>query len=446
MSADTPAAWLIRNARDHGGAPALLLNDETLDWRTLARRVASVARNMEPGRAAAVRTERAVHMVTALYAAPLAGCALLPLDPARSSQALIEATGAVSFDGPWEGEADLPATLGLVASDVHLIVATSGSGGAPKGVMLTGASLASAAAASRERLGLDARDCWLCCLPLFHVGGLSIPLRCAEAGATVRLHDGFDAERVWADLGSGEVTHVSLVPAMLARLLDVADGSPPPTLRRVLVGGASLSEELAVRARDAGWPLSPTWGMSETASQAATLPAMPGDWHPGLVGRPLDGLDVRTRDDGRLCLRGPMVMAGYANPALVPGDGLEEGGWLVTGDAGEIDDQGRVVVTGRADAILVSGGETIHPAEVEGLLAACPGISSAGVTARPDPVWGDVLVAVVTGEASEEAVLAWCRDHIPGARRPREVRVVDHLPLTALGKPDRPALREMVRN
>jgi len=186
----------------------------------------------------------------------------------------------------------------------------------------------------------------------------------------VLLHEGFDAAAVWRDLAAHRVTHISLVPAMLACLLDLAKAPPPASLRHALIGGAALSRPLFERAAAAGWPLCPTYGMSECAAQAATLVgAAPGAWHEGLVGTPLPGFECAVGADGRIRLRGPQLMRGYLNPQLRPGLGLEQG-WFVTSDLGRIDARGRLTVIGRADDMFVTGGVNVHPLEVESCLAA----------------------------------------------------------------------------
>jgi O-succinylbenzoic acid--CoA ligase len=182
--------------------------------------------------------------------------------------------------------------------------------------------------------------------------------------------------------------------------------------------------------------------MSETASQLATLPELPPHWRRGLVGRPLPGAEIRIDADGRLRVRGPMVMAGYANPELRPGDGLEDG-WFVAGDLAELTGSGELVIHGRADDLLVSGGKTVSPHVAEDLLAFCPGIGDAAVTGRSDPVWGDVLVLAYSGPAEAAAVLAWCRTNVATAYRPRRVVRLAELPLTSGGKLDRRALRRL---
>ncbi|MBI3140524.1 MAG: AMP-binding protein, partial [Rhodocyclales bacterium] len=321
--------------------------------------------------------------------------------------------------------------------------ATSGSEGAPKAVMLSSANLAAAAQASNERLPLAPGDLWLDCLPLHHIGGLSILHRCACAGAAVLLHEGFDAAAVWRDLRARAVTHISLVPAMLARLLDADEGPPPPSLRCALIGGAALARPLFERAVAVGWPLCPTYGMSECAAQMATLlrPAA-GAWREGLVGAPLAGFDVAIGGDGRIRLRGPQVMRGYLNPELRPGLGLEEG-WFVTSDLGALDGEGRLTVLGRADDVFVTGGVNVHPLEVESCLAACPGVTDVAVTALPDPVWGDLLVALIVGSCTPERVREWGRERLAPAQRPRRVLAVARLPRNAMGKLERAALRAL---
>ena len=344
----------------------------------------------------------------------------------------------------------LPQQNGMWPSSVELIIATSGSSGEPKNVMLSGENMAASVAASQQRLPLRQGDVWLDCLPLYHIGGMSILYRCAAARATVLLHEGFEAQRVWHDIKAHRVTHISLVPAMLARLLDLAHGAPPPdTLKYALVGGGALSGALKARARASGWPLCASYGMSETASQLATLFPLPEDWTPGCVGTPLPGFEVRIANAdasgvGVIQVRGAAVMAGYANPLHTFGDGLEDG-WLSSGDLGRFDAAGQLYVLGRRDDMLVSGGVNVPPGEVEALLLRFPGVRDAALTALPDMVWGDRLVALVVGDAELEDLAAWCRENFASAWRPRVMRRVATLPRTAMGKLERGKLKSMAQ-
>jgi O-succinylbenzoic acid--CoA ligase len=469
------ARWVDEAAGVRPERAAVITADRQLTFAELAACAESLARMLRQrgigeGRVVAVLSSSPSLIGALAYAVPRLGGILFPLNPALSPErlaALLRQSGAewVIAEGDvapgvpdacrwleaaavaqcWES-APQPAirTRSEAAGEeaIELIIATSGSAGEPKGVMLSGRNLAASAAASRSRIPLAAGDVWLACLPLYHVGGVSMLYRCAEAGAAVLLHEGFDPIRIGRDLGRHGVTHISLVPAMLARLLE-AGVRPSQALRCALVGGGPLSRPLFERAMAAGWPVCPTYGMTETASQAATL--CPGEqWAEGAVGSPLPGFEVEIADTGRIRIRGEAVMVGYANPQRRPGEGLRQG-WFETGDLGRLDAQGNLIWVGRADEMLVSGGVNVHPREVEMRLAACPGVRDVAVSAVPDEVWGDRLVAFVVGEASPEQVQAWCRTALAGPQRPRRVIPVAALPRNALGKLERRVLRDMAR-
>ena len=138
---------------------------------------------------------------------------------------------------------------------------------------------------------------------------------------------------------------------------------------------------------------------------------------------------------GRLRIRGPAVMTGYADPGLRPGRGLSDG-WFLTGDLGRFDEHGNLILLGRADRVILSGGRSVHPDQVERLLLRCPGIEEVVVSGRPDPVWGECVVAVVVGRAGRDELRDWARANLPSALRPREFVFVPSLPRTAAGKPD----------
>lgn len=429
------ASWVNRVAAIRPDAAALILPDETLSYRNLLDRSHALAQQLECARGTvlALPAEAMAEVALSAHAASRLGRAIFPLNPALSTR--------------WR-EVLLQAAGGPVADDIELFIATSGTQGEPKAVMLSGANLQAGVLASRSRLPLREGNAWLACLPLYHIGGMAILYRCAEAGAAVVLHEGFDPQRVWNDLEKHRVTHISLVPAMLAQLLDIGRDSPPPALKYALIGGGPLSAALAERARAAGWPVCVSYGMSETGSQVATLCDMPQGWAPGQVGPPLPGFEVEvvgedgqpTSGIGRIRIRGAAVMAGYGQTGL----GLDQG-WFTSGDLGSLDAQGNLTVLGRHDDMLVSGGTNVHPQQVEEVLKRCPGVADAALTSVADNIWGDFLVAAVVAEADDAALEKWCRNELTGAMRPRRFIHLPALPRNALGKLDRQALRDLVR-
>jgi len=465
------ASWIAAQASRRPGAAALCTDDGVRSFAGMQQHAMALSgwfgrQGLMLGEPLAIAAGAGV-IAEVLYAALWYGLPLIPLDPsmapARLDRLLSQAgcrtllTDDAGFSVPAGVRSlVLPETISgdpcpvcarLDGNAIRLIIATSGSSGEPKGVMLSDRNLAAAVLAARQRLQLDADDSWLCCLPLYHIGGLAVLLRCLEAGAQVILHTAFDTARVWEALQTGAVSHISLVPAMLARLLDHAAGRPPAArLRVVLVGGGALDPGLAQRARGAGWPLCVTYGMSETASQVATDCGAGAGLEPGLVGRPLPGFELRlsASGNGRIQLRGPALMAGYVNPGRMPGDGLQDG-WFETSDLGRLDEQGRLWVMGRADDQLLSGGRTIHPQEVEQRLLQCPGVQEVAVTGCPDPVWGQRLVALVVGTVKPNELDRWARAHLPGPLRPRTFLRVDALPYGPTGKLQRKALQALLQ-
>jgi O-succinylbenzoic acid--CoA ligase len=272
-----------------------------------------------------------------------------------------------------------------------------------------------------------------------------ILLRCARVGATVELRQRFDPAQTWVDLQAG-ITHTSLSPAMLYCVLDAAGDAPAPAgLRHVLMGGAPLPSALARRAADAGWPLTETYGMSETATHVAIVDPETRALRP-MAGCGIDLVDlgVGAGEPGRLRLEGPTLMLGYANPELAPGTGLDRGGGLLTSDLGRQDDDGLIRVVGREDDVIICGGLNIHPVEVETMLAVCPDVDELAIMSRPDPVWGEQLVALYVGAADPADLADWVGRNVPGRFRPRAYARVTALPRNPTGKLQRDRLAELL--
>ncbi len=335
------------------------------------------------------------------------------------------------------------------------IVYTSGTTGTPKGAILTYGNFWWSAMGSALNLGIHDDDRWLAPLPLFHVGGLSVLTRSTIYGTAAVIHDGFDAARVSAAIDEERVTLVSLVPTMLSRLLDVRGTLPfPSSLRCVLLGGGPASTALLERCAALGVRVAQTYGLTESCSQAATLPPDDSSSKPGSAGRPLYPTEIRiVRDDGgdagageagEITLRGPAITPGYWNNPEATARALSDG-WLHTGDIGQLDDAGYLYVLDRRDDLIVSGGENVYPTEVEDALLSHPAVAEVAVIGVADEEWGQRVVAVVRlamPDASEvtelpdvEALQLHCRTLLAGYKVPREIRLTTQpLPRTASGK------------
>lgn len=313
-------------------------------------------------------------------------------------------------------------------SGAVLVVYTSGTTGEPKGVRLTRENLEAAARASMDHLDHGPDDTWLAVMPLHHVGGLSILVRSAFAGGAVLLEERFDPVAVASAL-RGEATIVSVVPTMLQRLLEV-DPGPYPRLRAVLVGGGPIPDGLLERAAEAGLPALPSYGMTEAFGQVATL--RPGS-EPARRAHLLPGVEIRIEEDGRIAVRGPQVSPGYL------GEPDRDEDWLVTNDLGVLDDEGVLTVLGRADTVIVTGGEKVDPATVERRLVEHPGVEEAVVVGLPDEEWGEVVACLYSGIAQPGDLRSWLGERLPGYMVPKQWRAVGGIPRTSLGKPDRAA-------
>ena len=372
---------------------------------------------------------------------------VLPPDPARAP-----VSGLLAADVPLTGRAESP---------VVAVVATSGSTGSPKGVLLTGAALRASGTATHSRLRAarphppPGPPTWLLALPITHVAGLQVLLRADLAdteAVCLDLSGGFETGRFTAAAGvcrraadaAAGPAYTSLVPTQLARLLDAGGAAVDALagLDAVLLGGAPAPPPLLARAASAGVRVVVTYGSSETCG--------------GCVydGVPLGGVtvdvdvDVGGDSDGRVSLAGSVVFSGYlGDPAATAA--VLHGDRFATSDRGRLLADGRLEVLGRLDSVIISGGEKISPEAVERVLLAEAGIAEAVVVAVPDAQWGQVIAAVVVAAAGHPApLLADLRAAVSAAlgraAAPRRLLVLDELPTLALGKPDRQALTALL--
>jgi O-succinylbenzoic acid--CoA ligase len=338
----------------------------------------------------------------------------------------------------------------------YALLWTSGSSGAPKIVESSRRAALASAAASALNLGIDPEERWLLCLPLSHMGGLAILVRMLVARRTVVL---FTRGDLGARINAERVTLVSLVPALLDRLLR-SGYQPASSLRAVLLGGAGCAVGLAERARHARVPLVTSYGLTETGSQVVARPyADRYDLLPereGVVsaGQPLNGVEIKLVA-GRIAIKSAALLSAYI-PASTALDG---DGWFLTNDRGVFGSRGELYVQGRSDLMLITGGENVDPEAVERALCALPEIESACVFGVPCAELGQRVVAVVVPARHGVARDGVARDGValdPAALEPARLRaaldrvlmrahiprrfiVAAVLPQTASGKLDRTA-------
>ncbi len=321
------------------------------------------------------------------------------------------------------------------------VVFTSASSGEAKPVELSRAAWVAAADASAANLGWRDDDRWLVCLPLAHVGGLAILIRCLVDRRTAVIAGGFEVARVIDTVATSRITLLSLVPTMLDRLLE-ADWRPPNALRAVVLGGAAAPRALVDAARRRGLPILTSYGMTETCGQIATLrPSDALDPARTSVGPALPGVEIGIADDGTILVRTPSLMSGYGPGSVVP-PAVDADDWLVTGDRGWLDPAGELHVAGRRDATIVTGGDNVHPEPVEEVLRGYPGIRDVCVFGLPDPRWGEIVAAALVGDpvVDRGALDHYLRERLAGYQCPRRLLWLPALPLGSSGKVDRAAL------
>jgi o-succinylbenzoate---CoA ligase len=369
------------------------------------------------------------------------GPAILPLQaglpPGRLAR-ILDAFAPSAVQTP-DGVSHRPRRAGgiPVSERTAVVIATSGSTGQPKGAQLSASALTHSARASLARIRAAPGDRWLLCLPATHIAGIQVLVRSLVAGTEPVIAGRLDT----AVLEDSGCAHVSIVPAQLRRLLagpDPGTGVAGPAtwadnLKSVLLGGAAAPGELIGRARERGIPVVTTYGMSETCG---------GCVYDGL---PLDGVSVTTGDDGRIRISGPVLFSGYRLRPDLSAAALD-GGWFVTSDLGAVDAAGRLTVRGRADDVINTGGEKVVAAEVAAVLETCPGVREAVVIGRPDAEWGERVTAVIVPDHSAQPpaldlLSRHVRERLPRYAAPRELVLLDAIPMLPSGKPDLEVLR-----
>jgi O-succinylbenzoic acid--CoA ligase len=454
-------ALIARHAEDAPDALALVDGPTRWTWVDLSARAdAWVSRlgvgGIAPGARVAMVMRPSADLVAAIVAVLRVGGVAAPVPTgftARETDAALDALApsAVLHDGdvrdgaPWTSAATPEAEPASPA----VVVLTSGTTARPKGVVLSCRAMAASA------------DAWLAVLPpvtgwamplgLAHVAGLGILWRAVRGRVPVTLLPAADPAALLDALRApGGPSHVSLVPGQLVRLLDVAgDAAPPAGVRAVLLGGGSIPASLVGRALRAGWPVVPTYGLSEMGSGVTALPAEEAAHAPGTAGRPLPGVTLTVDEPGRdgvgeIVVSGPSRFSGYLGEAAAA-----SGEPFRTGDMGRLDEAGRLVVVDRRTDRIVRGGENVDPGEVEAVLETHPAVAAAAVVGVPDATWGHVPAAAIvlasgTPDPGDAALAAHARASLAGFKVPVSLTRLDALPRTSGGKLRREAVRALL--
>ena len=436
--------WLAQRAETcpdrlavRSGGRDLTYAELELEATSTARRLA--ARGVRRGAAVALGLDAGPEYASILHGLMKLGAVAYPLNTRlaeRERMAELErAEPTLVLTSPLEltaTEADMPLLGEHDLDAIHCRLLTSGTTGRSRSIGLTYGNFLWSAVGSAFNLGVDPADRWLCCLPLYHVAGLSILMRSVIYGTGTVIHDRFDPQRVARSLSEDEVTLVSLVTTQLVRLLEAGVDLSGP--RAIVVGGGPVPIDVIEEATGRGATVVQTYGMTETCSQVTTLAPAEAKTKAGSAGRPLLTTHLRIQD-GEILVQGPTVAPGTA----------DEDGWLHTGDLGRIDEEGFLYVEDRLGDVIVSGGENVIPAEIEEVLRRHPDVADAAAVGRPDEEWQEAVTAVVVARAGAAPDADRLREHcaaeLAGFKVPKRFEFVDALPRTASGKLLRRKLR-----
>jgi O-succinylbenzoic acid--CoA ligase len=340
----------------------------------------------------------------------------------------------------------------LGEKDVAVMICTSGSSGRSKIIPLTLGALLDHATAVCAHLSVTWRDSWLLCLPLYHIGGLTIPFRCLVSGASLQIAHSADADEVNRMIDAEEVSFVSVVPTVLERMLSKRGSTPyPKSLRSIVVGGGPVSDALLARCPQAY----ATYGLSEAGSMVTCArPACPASERK-TAGLPLPKTDVKIINDagkearkgeaGQIVVRGPGMARGYVGDSASSA-AVFKSGWVWTGDIGSLDEHGFLHVHARRTDVVLSGGENVYPAEIEAAIKSHSRVVSVVVLPIEDPEWGQTPAAFIViseGRPLEKIhIYHHLEDKLARHKFPKKIVITPKLPVLSNGKPDLVAIRK----
>lgn len=482
--------WLYQRSFLTPDRIALEMHDEKITFlelheraQTLAGKLASLS--IQQGDYVAFLLHNSIHTVELIHALTYIGAIIVPLnnrltpdelhfqlkdskarlliyadsfaDNAREASHNLEKGTAVAMEDLWSR----PQSKFLLREEVslddqHTIMYTSGTTGSPKGVILTYGNHWWSAMGSALNLGLNDHDRWLCTVPMFHMSGLSILIRSVIYGMPVLIHESFHPEKVNEAIHNHGVTIISVVSAMLTKLLPSQQSDYPASFRCMLLGGGPAPKPLLESCVNRNIPVYQTYGMTETASQFVTLSSEYMLTKLGSAGKPLfhsqlkimktNGQIAPPHEVGEIVVKGENVTKGYLHRDAETAETIQNN-WLYTGDLGYLDHEGFLYVVDRRSDLIISGGENVYPAEIEATLLAHHAVAEVGVTGVHDEQWGQIPLAFIVKneQVNEEQLLAFCREKLATYKQPKRIYFVPALPRNGANKLMRRELIQLVK-
>ncbi|EEM03503.1 2-succinylbenzoate--CoA ligase [Bacillus pseudomycoides] len=477
---ETMPNWLMQRSFLTPERTAIETKEEKITFLELHEKVGSICEHLsylqiEKGQKVAVLMKNGTQMITVIHALSYIGAVAVLLNTRLSREELLwqmddaEVVCLVT-DQEFETEQVLvyafeevvngPKKTAVVQEEFSLeesmtIIYTSGTTGKPKGVILTYGNHWASAVGSSLNLGLRDDDCWLACMPMFHVGGLSLLMKNIMYGMRILLVPKYDPDFIHEAIKTRGITIISVVSKMLMDLLErLGKETYPSSLRCMLLGGGPAPKPLLETCVTKGIPVYQTYGMTETSSQICTLSADYMLTKVGSAGKPLFSCQLRIEKDGEvvppnvegeIVVKGPNVTHGYFKREDATRETIIDG-WLHTGDLGYLDEEGFLYVLDRRSDLIISGGENIYPAQIEEVLLANPKVAEAGVVGKADEQWGQVPAAFIVKAAdiTEEELIKFCEEKLARYKVPREVHFLLELPRNASKKLLRRELRHLL--